>query len=431
MEEGFVKYWYRPSLLLFLFLVGAMPAGTIYTIPVKHVALISLLAALSVYTIRNYHSINVSKFKPIFVGLAIIVALLFWLLIGALNGPEYTAYAVYQWKGLVLTVMLPAMILTLLKLGLVRRGELESIFMIAGIMFAIIKVAFVIFIAYGILDAEKFFSEFSQIFGIGVVHMELADNLYRLFLLNNDVVVLFSLYLVLSDRVVNFGKFLWLALAVLLLSIFFAYSRVLFVASLGVVVLALAEYDELKEILERAIHLVIAGIVAVFILWVSFNSDDTAGATKLLQERFNSEAVESSDSIRHAQIDALWGATMERPLLGSGLGSYVKELPAPDTAAPFSYDVQWLSYLYQLGFLGTLLLLAVAVLLPFLTHKNRYSKSWWITTLLFFGWLSMPITNPYLGNSTAGLVFSLFAVLFVNHNHQDPRYKSNICGSNS
>lgn len=424
-----LNYCYRTSLWLFLFLVGVMPSGSIYGIPVKHMAIACLLAVVLAYVVKERRILSVVKFRPLLVALALISTLLLWVLITFMHNPEFTYYALSQWKGLALTIFLPAMLLTLSRLDLLQKNELESVFTISGVVFASLKVAIVLLIAADVVEIEYIVSEFSLIFGIGITHMLLGEDVYRLFVVN-DLIVLFSLYLVISGRVRISNGLLLGVLAILFLSIFFAYSRVFFVASLGVAILALIEHGELKGVLIRLAHLTGALFVAGSVIWVLLNSDGATDVTDSLRERFNSEAVDLSDNTRLAQIDALWSASMDRLVLGAGLGSYLEELPRGTAGSPFSYEVQWLSYVYQLGIVGTLLLLCVALWLPFLTQGNRYSKRWWIATLLFVGWLAMPMTNPYLGNSTAGMVFSLFAIIFIHLDYEENSSKNSMHHSN-
>ena len=90
IAANILNYCYRPSLWVFLFLVGVMPSGSIYGIPVKHMAMVGLFATVIAYIVNERHTINVVKFQPLLVALALISSLSLWVLITVIYNPEFT-----------------------------------------------------------------------------------------------------------------------------------------------------------------------------------------------------------------------------------------------------------------------------------------------------------------------------------------------------
>lgn len=133
--------------------------------------------------------------------------------------------------------------------------------------------------------------------------------------------------------------------------------------------------------------------------------------------RFNSDANDVSDDIRQFQVSCLTQAFDDKPLLGhGGLGDYSIRCPGPGKAE-FSYEVQYLGFLYRFGLLQT----ALVVLMCFLQFKIGSSGSILksrniISTIAFLSWMMVGFFNPYLISGYASIIIVLCSCLTAKEN---------------
>ena len=82
---------------------------------------------------------------------------------------------------------------------------------------------------------------------------------------------------------------------------------------------------------------------------------------------FSSFAIESDD-VRQIQMIELINGVKESPVFGHGFGSYISDYTRSGSI-PFSYEIEYLSFCYQMGILGFVVFVG-GVLLIYI-KKNR------------------------------------------------------------
>jgi hypothetical protein len=426
LQTDWARPWLRMAALTILFLAGALPSSTLFGFHVRHMVLVLFMILLGFWCVKGRDSVTFSGMKPVIVGGALVLLMTIWLSIAHQNYPEDGVVALTQWKGIVGSIMIPTLVVTLWRFRLLTATEFWSAFLAAAIFIAVMKVSLIAVVAVTPLSIDTAMGWFAYVFGIGPITMRIAEDVHRIFIVN-DAVVVFALYLVLSGRVFHSGngvRWSWLILLLLILSIVLSYSRVLWAVALGLSLLGIFESENIRARLARLVHLSIAFVLAIFIL-TQFLGD----ITQPLVSRYAGEATIGSDNVRLQQIDYLWAGFSEKYYFGWGLGSYLHDYIRSDTTA-FSYEVQWMAYLYQFGIVGVLLQLSAMLLVPFLGANSGTSRRWWFAAAAYLAWLMMPFTNSYFGNTTAGLVFAMFAMLFMtagsgenSRNQPEPGYR--------
>ncbi|ADW71140.1 hypothetical protein AciX9_3857 (plasmid) [Granulicella tundricola MP5ACTX9] len=132
----------------------------------------------------------------------------------------------------------------------------------------------------------------------------------------------------------------------------------------------------------------------------------------ILALRFASNLVSDSDAPRHVQIAALSRFFWNAPLLGHGWGTYARDC-IRSTDFPYSYEVELLALLGQIGIVGVLSLFLLA---------GRYFKSLfqWRKNNVIFRMAMLALlttfivggtTNPMLLTSISSVSYALFLML--------------------
>ena len=128
--------------------------------------------------------------------------------------------------------------------------------------------------------------------------------------------------------------------------------------------------------------------------------------------RFASNVVSDSDAPRHVQIAALSRFFWNAPLLGHGWGTYARDC-IRSTDVPYSYEVELLALLGQIGIVGVLSLFLLAgryFKALFRWRENGVAFRMAALTLLAT-FIAGGITNPMLLTSISSVSYALFMML--------------------
>ncbi|WP_277238523.1 O-antigen ligase family protein [Merdimonas faecis] len=116
---------------------------------------------------------------------------------------------------------------------------------------------------------------------------------------------------------------------------------------------------------------------------------------------FSSFAVES-DSVRWIQAKELLEGIRQHLWLGNGMGGYIEDY-IRNTNIPFAYELEYLSFIYQLGIIGFVCIITGIIciyikhFLPILKGKELLIMKF-VTVLCFFWLWVRPLFNPsFLG----------------------------------
>lgn len=133
-------------------------------------------------------------------------------------------------------------------------------------------------------------------------------------------------------------------------------------------------------------------------------------STNIIWSRFLSEETKYSDLQRYEQVDALLYKFSHSPCFGHGLGAYSEECIRAKNQ-PHSYEVQWVAFLMQFGFLGTLVLFlaCMGIISPYLEDSITPLKV--VLMIMFLLWLLSGFTNPFLISMNSGTMYGLFYII--------------------
>ena len=197
----------------------------------------------------------------------------------------------------------------------------------------------------------------------------------------------------------------------LLVAFFFSliiYSRLFFLQFVVILLCfmfySFQEYGRKKSMFIRLFLIVILSLtIIVVVLYQNDNIYTTIQS--YINSRFDSAAVSASDSIRHTQFGYLFNGFEEHPLLGNGFGSYVKGYIRSKNSI-FSYELEYLSFLYQFGIIGFLLIIigVMVVAYSFMVADENFKKYKFFLIVNFGLWVLKPLFNPYMFSSISAMV---------------------------
>ena len=389
----------RPFRLLFrvyLVLTVALPSGSIYGLNFKTPLYLLLIpSALYVHVRDRRRNLGVET------GLLFATPALFllWVLLSQVYGFN-AAGALRQYLDILLTFA--TCWIAVLFAGDTEAGRISLLrtIVFAEVAAGLFKVSLVGYAVIRGIPIPEMVVGLDRIFGVDLMTMDIGDLLGRIQFVSDGLIpVCIFAILCLRNRI-RIGFLLSMAMLVLLtLSLFLSYSRYLWAFGLVAVVmgLVLGKKDKLFVVL---MLLLVAGSVLVYPL-----------VSGLLAARFTGGGVDESDAIRVEQIIALKPFFLDAPFFGHGLGSYSTQVIRAgvdaDTGAKYSYEVQLLALLGQVGLTGGMLLTGYLVFY----FRRLWPRDWkevpvkGAAVVLLALWLAAGLFNPLLLNPVAGVVY--------------------------
>lgn len=403
--EKVLKYLYYFSILCF-----ALPSGSILGIPIKLLVTFSLLGLFFVWCLIENKNIVVD---PVIVGFVFILVMLWnWGCIGSINGYE-TVFACFKsFLSLLITVLSTYLVI---KNKIVSIEKSIKIIYWTAIFIVLVKFICETILVLGIMEWNQFRQVYGYITGTAVTTMQIPLGglvIYRIMATNDFLpLVLLGFYLIFEKK-----SFVKKGAVVLLLGIytFIVYSRVAMVQYGVIVLLYMASllWDLIRNTTrgKMIIFVVIAflsiGIVStVLVLETETIISYVTTLTGSLYERWFGNSAAYSDSFRDEQSMHLWAGIKETPILGQGLGSYVRGYLRSEEL-PFSYEAEYLSFLYQFGFVGFVTIVGgIICLFARICFKDTKGIRLNILLLINFGiWALRPIYNPQFLSSSSGMI---------------------------
>ena len=295
-------------------------------------------------------------------------------------------------KSLAVTVAIPGMTYLLVRNGVISPRNVFLVIVCSTVAIAFGKIGLLVYAAVERVNFIALTRSVGSLFHDQIMTMHIAGPLYR-FQVPADLGAPIATYIVLMGERLGIDAFArkrvaWPLLSLILLTGFLAYSRYTWVFIAAVMVMTLA-----RSKTSRQWFLIVAPVL-IFSLSV-------------MAPRFFSPGTAVSDNIRLEQLPVLMAQFETRPWFGHGLGFYVAH-SVSDKYNPFSYELQWVAILMQVG-LGGLM-----VFLTLLWSLVRYFsllplKPMTVELLMLFAfWVFSGMFSPNLVSSAAGVIFSFF-----------------------
>jgi hypothetical protein len=202
-------------------------------------------------------------------------------------------------------------------------------------------------------------------------------------------------------RILGFGRATMILLLLLyLISAVFSFSRFHWAYCAAAIVLGFLVAKGEKIMMMLVISTVVGCALSVPAIW------------DILALRFASNVVTDSDAPRHTQIAALKTFFWNAPLLGHGWGTFPRDCIRSELL-PYTYEVELLALFGQIGILGVLalLLLAVWYFKPLFNLRGSGTAYRMALLCLLAVFILGGLTNPMLLTSISSVSYGFVRVL--------------------
>lgn len=391
-------------MLAFYIISFSIPFNYIYGIPYKTIVfLLILFCSLLLFLINNkiIDILNECKFEifVFFVGIL-------WCIYGYIN--NYSTSSTF-FNILYITPVFFTVIYLLNKYNFLHISFLyKSLFIMLSIKI-FEKLFLECIFLFNILDYEEIRDLYLNIFKSNIITMTFnIGNITFMRIQNSSDVIFFSLipFFILDKNIHSNWKILLLFLS--FIYTFIVFSRLFIVHFISICLIFILYYWKSFNNKIKYIFLLTCFFGIVFIL----SSDDIFF---IIKDRFFSNNSLFSDPIRNEQSIKLINGFFKSPLIGHGMGSYINDY-IRSLSIPFSYEKEYLSFLYQFGIVGfiTIILGVIYIYIRriFLYLKRCPAIVQKFTILSIFWFLIRPLFNPsFLGLENC---FFLIGILLIN-----------------
>ena len=403
--DNILKYLYYISILCF-----ALPSGSVLGIPIKMFVTFGLLGLFFVWSTIKKRPI---AFDFVIMGfLFILVALSIWACIGVINGYETIMACFKSFLSLLITVFSAYL---LIKNKVVSLDKSIKAIYSAAFLIVVIKFACEAVLMLHIVEWNQFRDVYSYITGTDVTTMVIQFGgfpIYRIMATNDFLpLVIAGFYLVFENKSILKKLVVIVALGVYT---FVVYSRVAMIQYAVIILFYLAclIWELIRNTTTKKMTICVLLsflVVGVFGVIFVFQSETILSYistfAESMYERWFGNSAEYSDSFRDEQSKYLWDGIMKTPILGQGLGSYVRGY-IRSYALPFSYEAEYLSFIYQFGLVGFITIIGgIICIFANICFSNKQGIRLNLLLLINFGiWALRPLYNPQFLSSSSGMV---------------------------
>lgn len=392
-----------------------LPSGTFLGVPIK-TALSALLMVLLIFYRRDL----IFDFETkIFIFCSGMLAI--WSIIAFANGFLSSSFSFI--KNFISLLLIIWISMKATRFQIISYNSIVKTLGITSICIIFFKIILSLALSLNFISLERLTSLISTLFRVELTTMFMplgSFTFYRVMLSNDQIpIVWYSFYA--FSRSKNWKKILLTIL--MIVYVFIIYSRVAMIEFVAIlltllIVLALERRQKGKKDLKKIVFI---GTI-IIVTFVTVNNKIDFLST--LASRFSSASTTDSDSIRNIQFSFLWEGFNSRPLFGYGTGSYVREYIRSESM-PFSYELEYLSFLYQFGIIGFILIF-LPLIFSFWSYSFKNIENKNIKILLFVSlilWLIRPFFNPSFLSSNSGILIVImhsYSIL-LNYQKQDCR----------
>jgi hypothetical protein len=387
---------FRRLLGIYIFMLVLLPSGSIFGLNVKFLFFFLLLpAAMQMFFTR--HRTSVAR---VLLLVLVPALLLLWFLLSQGYGFD-PGYALAQYKDLLVTII-SCWFASLL----CAEGEAEAISFLRVVVFAEVTASSLKFLmlAYAFargIPVTQVVELIKNVFGVSLMTLDFESMLGRIQFISDGLIPICIFAILRYRKELRFsGSAAVTMLLFLLVSDFFSFSRYFW--AFGAVAVVLGLLLGKKDVFQLSLIAVLSTIVVLSLPVL----------TTIVELRFSSTVVTSSDQERTAQIVALNEFFADAPILGHGLGSYSHRVIRNDDA-PYSYEDQLLALLGQVGIVGTTMLVVLTIY--YFRDVGQIQERGIVQsvglTVILIAWICAGFFNPEVISSAASVSYAAIAAM--------------------
>ena len=397
-------------LMSLLFISSLLPSGFLFGFPVKHfVFLMTFLSLFSIFVNNIKQSINFNSFKLVLY-FSLFVILIIFLLITPFLNPNFELPLVLNDFQDIMVTLLYFILLELI--FFYNKISYQSFYnrilwtsFYGVFLFCIFKTSLIMAILLGLADYDFIRSTIFPVINYEPVGWAISLVGSRFSFVTLDLLSLMVFLLIVYDwdqlKISKRSRYFFLVF--FLISIFAAYSRLLF---LLLVVLLFCTYLIKKRYLRFTLIL----LFSTGIILYNFDLFYT-----ILEHRFFDQS--NSDSHRATMVDKLSAHWSKSWILGHGYGAYVPGYARGSEV--YNYELQLLSIFMRFGVIPIILCIYLEFSFIVLFLKKPL-RSIFFAFVLFNTILFASFTNQYLFSSAANVILVLiyiFTLSKIENNH--------------
>jgi len=390
----------RISIRFFIFLIILLPAGNLFGVNVKIISMITLIITFLICVCKKniINLVSVKLIMFLIVG-AFFIIVNYFLATPVAISKGYANTEMMLFSSYILSTVI---ILVAISEKIITKQLIRSSIIFYCAIYSTIKIIFIVMSIIGVISLYDVSMYIYSTWGIKPMLFPITDTLSR-FQLANDYIVCFSLFFMVCSKNTlaqysNTRYFLYIM--IIALSVLISFSRYMILLMFVAMIIRIFHSNRKDKLVIWSI------IIGLFLLCIYITNSELIG--NVVDLRFSSDANESSDASRTMQVDCLFREFSQSPLLGhGGLGDYSLNCPGP-TDAEFSYEVQYLGYLYRFGLFQTILILIIIIsLFVVFLRGNVFSRNNLAPSVAFFSWMLIGFFNPYLVSAYASVIIIL------------------------
>lgn len=319
-----------------------------------------------------------------------------WLFLGVMKGNA--GYAFSQFKDVFITILFMFLMYCYID---IKKQNVRTLFFCVFytvIFLALIKVSIFVISAVTKMPVGYYIDNISYFFGVKLMTLDVSESSIGRINFISDYIIPYIIFFMLKygKQYVRSNILLYCSVGLLVISVFASFSRFIWGISILCIVFAIFSSGIKKNIY---VFLITISFIPFFLI------SDVYDALAL---RFSSQQINSSDGARSEQYNNLIEQFFDEPILGHGLGYYIRGF-VRSTDAMYSYELQFNALLMQVGIIGVALLLGVLGYMSIRHYQKLPSlMEKFIYFSLYFTWLCAGFFNPVLFSSAGGVIFSFF-----------------------
>jgi hypothetical protein len=385
-------------LVLFVVLLIMIPPSSFTGVKQLFFFLLMLTITFAVFSCKKR---TIPKF-PFYAGIVFLSYCIVNLLLNMIFFQRDFSFSFRQMQSIGIVVV--TALLLIVGIGFTNRKLLFlKSFVYANLLFNMLKILLLFLPLVGVISFADLEVIVGKIVGQSVIALHDPTSLLGRISFGNDVFTPFAAMIVIvSNRFsLRFGKkFQWLFWCVSSAAVVITFTRYIWGVYIFVVVCGLAMKDVWKTLL------LLFGLTILVSALVVYSPEKS---TLLIRA-----ADSASLDMKSLQSEKMLVRTLNDfsfTLFGRGIGTYMKDFTR-NSILPYSYEAQYVGFIYKIGITGTLLMLLF--LLSFISNtilKTEKCKEDYFLIGTYLMWLSSGIFNPYLFIWSVSLIYVLFYLL--------------------
>ena len=402
------------SLTIILIILAIMlPTGSIYNFKIKYLITILVAISLGIHLILH-RKINRAVFSLIVLFGVISLFICWGWLIASFNGIMLSS--VLSESIVILStlaiVLLPSY---LVAVRIISPMELLNTILKITFAYALVKIFFALLILLHIVSGNELFGLITRVFGYSGMTNDYSDQMNAFLRINfpSDYVLPVALFIsflffLRGKQTIYKGLF---AIVVYIIALILTYSRFLWLFGLVSIFLVYVVYNRnnFSVGIKKLNYLLPLFVLLMIILLLLLQPKYGNSLNNYIYQRYTGDFAQFSDSSRTIMSYELIKMALNKPIFGWGLGAYVLDyVRFPES--PWLYELQWLSFFMQYGFLGIGILIGLCA---WYLRSIFLSRSTIIvgSAILFFVFLSVGFFNCFLLYSPIGVIYFLFYLI--------------------